>query len=89
MPTYVTPTRTEAIDMSQYSRLTAHYVGRTLLRESGVWSLVDTPSQARISAAERCYRGGYTYNLTDQEYNEIPAQYGGPGGFADTFGENF
>lgn len=79
MPAYVTPTRVEADSMSQYSRLTKRHVGRTLVREAGVWSLVDNPSQDRLTAAERAYRGGYTYDLTTALFNEIPSIYGGGG----------
>lgn len=62
------------------SRLHTINEGETLLRESGVWSLVRFPTDDRVSAAERAYRGGYVYDLTDEECAEIPEAYGGPEG---------
>lgn len=82
MPTY-TPPSTEV----RRTRLHKDRVGWTVLLESGTWSLVQNPTQSRMDAADRCYRGGYTYDLSVTEYNEIPTAYGG--GTADIFVDMF
>lgn len=44
-----------------------HLVGtRSLLKKSGVWTLVEqTLTDEEIRAADRVFRGGYAYRLTD------------------------
>ena len=79
MPTYTTPPRVSSRDMSQFSRLTARYVGQTLLYDGATWRLVENPTQETLAAAVKVYRGGYTYNLTTPEFNAIPSMYGGGG----------
>lgn len=48
--------------------------GMSLLKENGVWTLMELPTTERILAAERVYLGGRTYGpLTGPEINELTA----------------
>jgi hypothetical protein len=50
------------------NRLFSHFGGqargRTVLREGGVYSTVDSPSADRVAAASEVYMGGHAYEVT-------------------------
>lgn len=50
---------------SHFNRTVGRARGRTVLKESGVYSTVDTPDSNRVAAAEEVYLGGHTYQITD------------------------
>jgi hypothetical protein len=53
-----------------------HYtfdVGQTLVKEGGVWSVVQQPSQDRLAAAEGFYRGGYAHTVSNAVGEELAA----------------
>lgn len=47
----------------------------SLIKVSGVWRAIQTPSQDELSESEKWYIGGYTYPLTDAEAADLPAEY--------------
>lgn len=52
-------------------------VGGTLLREGGVWSLVEAPTTERVRAAEFAFLGGHDQELTSGQVSELTsAGYG-------------
>jgi hypothetical protein len=48
-----------------FARFGGQARGRTVLKEAGVYSIVDTPDANRIAAAEEVYLGGHQYQVTD------------------------
>lgn len=50
---------------SHYNRTVGRARGRSVLKEGGVYSTVDTPDANRVAAAEEYYAGGHVYEVTD------------------------
>jgi hypothetical protein len=48
-------------------------IGVTVIRVGGVWSTVMSATQTVLDTADRVYRGGYTYTLTDALAAELIA----------------
>ena len=74
MPTLVSPTTNDRLlargRTSSESRFWAHFgaqpTGRTLIKESGVWSAVSYPLQSRLEAAD---------TITDADGNRVPGYF--------------
>lgn len=77
--TFSPPTRDVKIGRPSGMWYVSRKRGRTLLRESGVWSEVGSVQDSRVQAAERAYRGGYTYRLTSPQRDELVAAGYGSG----------
>lgn len=58
---------------SHFNRTVARARGRSVLKEAGVYSTVDTPDTNRIAAAEEVYLGGHVYAVTDAEAADLVA----------------
>jgi hypothetical protein len=48
-----------------FARFGGQARGRTVLKESGVYSTVVTPDASRVAAAEEVYLGGHQYQVSD------------------------
>lgn len=48
-----------------FARFGGQARGRTVLKEAGVYSTVDTPDANRVAAAQEVYLGGHQYEITD------------------------
>lgn len=68
MPRFLPP----ATDV-RFARLFKTAIGQTLLLENGVWSLVQNPIDSRVSAAEKAYRGGYEYWISNADAAALTA----------------
>lgn len=56
-----------------FSRAPLLPVGRTVLKEAGVWSTVDNPDANRLAAADRVFLGGHEYVIDATLASELTA----------------
>jgi hypothetical protein len=69
------PTREEGFP-TNYPDLWRHYrieVGQTLIQEAGTWSLISTPHDDELAAADNFYIGGYEHVVSDEIAAELIA----------------
>lgn len=76
-PVYVTwPDRHRPVSRLG-QRLMAHYGpqtrGRSVLKTNGVYSTVDTPTEAQMAAATEVYIGGHVYEVTNDVADALRA----------------
>ena len=85
MPTFVPPTADTVspvlADPHPGNALFRHYkrraCGRSVLKESGVYTTVDNPPADRVNAADVAYIGGHRYEVTAAEATALTnAGYG-------------
>lgn len=59
----VQPHKVDVTTNRMFSRFGGQARGRTVLKEAGVYSTVDTPDANRVAAAEVVYLGGHQYEV--------------------------
>ena len=69
-------------------------IGVTVIRVDGVWKTVMSATQDVLNTADRVYRGGYTYTLTDALAAELQAAGFGSGltlidGYTDLYSSTY
>lgn len=65
--------RTRGVARSLWRHYGPLPVGRTVLKENGVYVTVDTPTNERILAAQEVYQGGHEYPLTAAQQAALTA----------------
>lgn len=47
----------------------------SLVKVAGVWNEIVTPAQEMLAEADKWYLGGYTYQLTEEEAEDLGPSY--------------